>query len=148
MFNQYRIKQLFFFLFISSLVVTVNAQQTSDASYKTNVTEIPDALQRIMQLTPHQFEYNGEVAKQLKSKKGLQYGFITEGVASAFPQLVKERNVNYMFGKNAYRTATIKTVDESALIPVLVASIKQQQAEIEKLKAEVLQLKKQTAFKD
>ena len=35
----------------------------------------------------------------------------------------------------------IKTIDETGLIPVLVASIKEQQAEIEKLKRDIAELK-------
>ena len=47
-----------------------------------------------------------------------------------------------MFGKNAYRDANMKTVDEASLIPLLVASIKEQQQQIEELKAAVAELKK------
>ena len=55
--------------------------------------------------------------------------------------MVGEKSISYLFSKNTYRTATIKTIDESALIPVLVAAFKEQQAEIEKLKLEILELK-------
>ncbi len=51
-----------------------------------------------------------------------------------------------MFGKNVYRNAQIKIIDDASLIPVLVASIKEQQQEIEKLKNEVEKLKHGTAM--
>lgn len=46
-----------------------------------------------------------------------------------------------MFGKNVYRGTKVKTIDETSLIPVLVASIKEQQVEIEKLKKDITELK-------
>jgi hypothetical protein len=60
-----------------------------------------------------------------------------------FPDLITYRNYNYSAGKNMPRTAKIKSVDVEGLIPVLVASIKEQQLEIEKLKTEIQALKKQ-----
>ena len=59
--------------------------------------------------------------------------------------MVGQKNVSYMFGKNSYRDTKIKTIDESSLIPVLVAAIQQQQEQIEKLKVEVEALKKNSA---
>lgn len=121
------------------------AQDLSDTKIKKNIEPIDNPLQLVMQLEPKKYEYNVSDYKHLKLQPGSQYGFIAEDIQAVFPNLVKEKSVNYMFGKNVYRNATIKTVDESSLIPVLVASIKEQQAAIEQLKMEILQLKKQTA---
>ena len=121
------------------------AQDLSDTKIKKNIEPIDNPLQLVMQLEPKKYEYNVSDYKHLKLQPGSQYGFIAEDIQAIFPNLVKEKSVNYMFGKNVYRNATIKTVDESSLIPVLVASIKEQQAAIEQLKMEILQLKKQTA---
>jgi hypothetical protein len=46
-----------------------------------------------------------------------------------------------MFAKNGYRDASFKMVDETSLIPLLVASIKEQQEQIEQLKAAIEDLK-------
>ncbi|MFT3945463.1 MAG: tail fiber domain-containing protein [Agriterribacter sp.] len=132
----------FAFVFVAA---TLFAQDITDTKIKKNIEPIDNPLQRIMQLEPKKFEYNVGDYKHLKLQQGSQYGFIAEELQFIFPDLVKEKSVNYMFGKNVYRNSTIKTIDEAGLIPVLVASIKEQQAEIEKLKTEVLQLKKQTA---
>ncbi len=59
-----------------------------------------------------------------------------------FPELVKEKEVTYMYGKNAYRTKKVKVLDEEKLPHKMVALIKAQQTEIEKLKAEIAELKK------
>ena len=47
-----------------------------------------------------------------------------------------------MYSKNNYRNTKIKTIEETDLIPVLVASIKELNAEINKLKTEIDALKK------
>ncbi|MFT3746918.1 MAG: tail fiber domain-containing protein [Agriterribacter sp.] len=137
-------KVILFFSFVFASAVLF-AQDIPDTKIKKNIEPINNPLQRLIQLEPKKFEYNVGDYKHLKLQSGSQYGFIAEDLQSIFPDLVKEKSVNYMFGKNVYRNSTIKTIDEASLIPVLVASIKEQQAEIEKLKMEVLQLKKQTA---
>ena len=122
------------------------AQDITDRSIKKNVAAIDSPLQKITRLQPKQFEYNVGTFKHLKLKEGKQYGFIAEDVYSVFPNLVNEKSVSYRYGKNVYRHATIKTIDETSLIPVLVASIKEQQVEIEKLKTEELKLKNQIVY--
>ena len=59
--------------------------------------------------------------------------------------MVSQKNVSYMFGKNSYRDTKIKIIDETSLIPVLVAAIQQQQEQIEKLTVEVETLKKKSS---
>jgi hypothetical protein len=135
----------FAFLLTSGVIY---AQDIPDRSIKKNITTIDSPLQKIAQLQPKQFEYNAATFKHLKLKGGKQYGFIAEDVYAVFPDLVNEKSVSYRYGKNVYRNATIKTINEASLIPVLVASIKEQQAEIEKLKAEMLELKKQVVYSD
>lgn len=123
------------------------AQVIADASLKKNVTEIENPLQKIVQLQPREFVYNAKEYKQLGLSEGKQYGFLADNVKQVFPDMVREKKVSYRFGKNVYRDARINTVDETALIPVLVASIQSQQEEIEYLKTELLKLKKEMAAK-
>ncbi|MBZ4188359.1 tail fiber domain-containing protein [Niabella beijingensis] len=131
----------------SGVFSVAGAQTLSDKDIKKNVVPIDNPIGKIVQLEPRQFEYKAGDYKYLKLSEGAQYGFMAENMKTVFPELVKERKVSYMFGKNAYRDARVSTIDEAGLIPVLVASIKQQQQEIEQLKAELLQLKKETAGK-
>ena len=136
------IRRSFFFAVLVLGGFIVNAQDITDTDVKKNIASMEDQLQKLMQLQPKKYEYNISNFKYLKLQKGQQYGFIAEEVAAVFPELVKEKTVSYMYGKNAYRNATIKVVDEERLIPVLVASLKEQQNEIEKLKSELQELKK------
>lgn len=140
-FNAY-IRQTFLLAVLVGGAHIVNAQDISDTEVKKNISAMEDQLQKLMQLQPKNYEYNVNNFKYLKLQKGKQYGFIAEEVEAVFPELVKEKAVSYMYGKNVYRNATIKVVDEDRLIPVLVAALKEQQGEIEKLKAELQDLKK------
>ncbi|WP_026309738.1 tail fiber domain-containing protein [Niabella aurantiaca] len=131
----------------SCAAFVADAQTLTDKELKTRVAEIENPLQKIVQLEPKQFEYRVKGYKYLKLGEGARYGFIDDNIKRVFPGLVKEKKVSYMFGKNAYRDAKLNTIDETGLIPVLVAAIKQQQEEIELLKAELMKLKKETAGK-
>lgn len=123
------------------LSLGASAQNVSDADLKKNATNISEPLQKLSMLEPKSFEFNTTQFKNLQLPGGKQYGFLSEDVQQVFPELIRYRNMNYATGKNSYRTAKVKDMDMESLIPILVASIKEQQAEIEKLKAEVRDLK-------
>ena len=130
-------------LFTCFLFVTIcsGAQELPDAAIKKNIAAIDSPLQRLIQLSPVSFEYDHTNYKHLKLQEGRQYGFIAENLQPIFPTLVKERSVSYMYGKNVYRNARIRIIDESSLVPILVAAVQEQQSEMEKLKADVQELK-------
>ena len=120
-------------------------QDIPDAAIKKNISVIDNPLQKLVQLNPVVYEYDHANYKHFNFQHGRQYGFISEDIQTVFPSLVKQRAVSYMFGKNVYRNARIRVVDQDGLIPVLVASVKEQQLEIEKLKADLQDLKNKLA---
>lgn len=126
-------------LFISavSTAQTINDQQT-----KLNVTTINNPVERLSMLKPISFEYNTKQYKFLNLQSGKQYGFLSDNIQAVFPELVKEKRVSYMQGKNNYKSASIANINETSLIPVLVASIVEQQKQIDQLKSELEALKK------
>ncbi|HEX5024908.1 MAG TPA: tail fiber domain-containing protein [Agriterribacter sp.] len=126
---------------MSLISITLFAQEIPDSTIKKNIAVIDNPLERIIQLKPRQFEYDTDTFKKFKFQQGQQYGFIAEDIESVFPNLVNEKSVSYTYGKNATRNTRIKTVDEKSLIPVIIASMKEQQLQIEKLKAELEKLK-------
>jgi hypothetical protein len=131
-----------------SVSIIAYSQKLHDNEIKKNVTAINNSLQKLTQLQPRMFEYKTDQYKHLQLQGGTQYGFVAEDFQQVFPELVKEKSTSYMFGKNSYRNATLKTIDELSLIPVLVASIKEQQLQIEKLTSEleILKSRKNAAF--
>lgn len=135
------IKRTFLFTLISFIALSVNAQKITNTEITKNVQKIEGSLEKVAKLNPSVFEYDTKKFKHLNLKQGVQYGFLAEEVQLVFPELVKEKNIPFMFGKNTYRDASIKTVDEQSLIPVLVASVKELQLQIETLKEELEKVK-------
>jgi hypothetical protein len=133
--------KIIFSVFLSCISVLISAQSVSDSEIKKNLANISTPLQKLVQLEPKVFEYNTEKYKHLKLKSGKTFGFMADNMLQVFPELVTTKHSSYMFGKNVFRDTKIKIIDESSLIPVLVASIKEQQTEIEKLKKDIEELK-------
>lgn len=124
------------------MATTAFSQHLPDSEIKKNINPVTAPLQKLVQLEPKTYEFETNKFKYLKLQQGRKYGFLAENVQGIFPELVSEKSISYMFGKNSYRDASIKIVDELSLIPLLVASIKEQQQQIEKLQAEVEELKR------
>jgi len=135
-------KYLCVVLFFTAIAQSSSAQSVSDKQIKKNVSIISEPLKSVTALEPRVFEYNTAQFSQLRLPQGTQYGFISEEFQQVFPELVSQKNYSYMQGKNSYKRAAVKTVDMEGLIPVLVASIKEQQKEIDQLRIELDELKK------
>lgn len=124
------------------IVIAASAQKLSDSDLKTNITDIPAALENIVKLEPKIFDYRTEKRSLLYLPSGRQYGFMSENVEAVFPGIVASENKSIVFGKNNSRSVRIKSINTENLIPVLVASIKELKSEIDFLKQEIEQLKK------
>lgn len=120
----------------------VQAQDLTDNMIKTNVSHISEPLKVITSLQPMTFEYNTRQYSHLKLPSGRQYGFMAEDFQQVLPGLVHKKPYSFMSGKNSYRNATVKTIDMESLVPVLIASIKEQQTQIDQLRAELEALKR------
>ena len=116
-----------FFLFLSSVAIKANAQTPSSSKASAPV-QIDKSLKYVQKLEPRVFP-------------GDQYGFVTEDIQKVLPALISSNYTTVPAGKNQYRTVKTQKVDMQKLIPFLVGSIKEQQAEIEALKRELEQLK-------
>ncbi len=130
---------LILLFFISS---TGFGQVIPDHQVRTVIDDIQNPLQRLLTLEPKIYQYNTSQWKDIRLPGGNHYGFMPEHVEKVFPDLVNYQNHSYSAGKNMFRTAKIKTVDSESLIPILVASIKEQQEELAKLRKEIELLRK------
>ena len=128
-------------LILTALASTAYAQNISDKDIKTYVVSISNALEQLKQLEPVTYEYDTHKYKQLHLGKGKKYGFLAEDIQAIFPEMVHNRHVSYIYGKNQHRTLVVKKMDTESLIPVLVASIKELEAQIEALKTELFKIK-------
>lgn len=136
--KQYLFTGLAFFI----TIISVSAQKMNDSELKTNMNDISSALGNIVKLEPKTFDYRSEKRNLLQLPAGRQYGFLAENIDSVFPGMVRSENKLYAFGKNNTRTVSIANINTASLIPVLVASIKELKSEIDLLKEEMEQLKK------
>jgi len=125
--------------------VSAQTNTVNNTELKQNAQPLTNSLSYIEQLQPVSFEYDKSQAAKLKLPSGQQYGFIAEDVQKVLPSIVKSQKKMVPAGKNAFKTTEIKNVETESLIALLVASVKEQQAEIERLKADLQSLKSMTA---
>lgn len=98
----------------------------SDERLKTDIQEVPYGLSSVLALSPKKFKY-----KQTE-KEAL--GFIAQEVLQVIPEVVDvPKDEESMLG-----------IEYASLVPVLVAAIKEQQAQIQELRAELEALRNQS----
>lgn len=130
---------LCFFLFVC--VTTLSAQSIKEDELKVNVDKISNSTEQLKKLEPVTFKYDVDKFKHLKLPAGNQYGFLASNVKPEFPNMVYEASKVYTSGKNSSKVAKYSEVQTENLIPVLVAAIKEQQAQIDLLTKEINLLK-------
>lgn len=131
-------------LLLAAVSLTANAQKINEQELKVNVGKISNSTQHLKNLEPVTYKYDVDKYKHLKLPAGEQYGFMASNVQPEFPAMVYEASKVYESGKNNSKVAKYNEVQTENLIPVLVAAIKEQQAEIELLKKEVQLLKQKS----
>jgi hypothetical protein len=91
----------------------------SDARYKTHITPLNHALDKVLALRGVTYDWRADQFPDKRFGKGQQVGFIAQEVEKILPQIVTK-------DRNGYRA-----VDYSKVVPVLVEAIKEQQAQIQ-----------------
>lgn len=127
------------------LLIAASLKISAQEVVQNNVKPVENALSQVTKLQPVSFNYDKTWAEKLKLSARPQYGFVGADAKSALPEIVSVQAKDYPAGKNAFKSATITKVDYENLVPLLVASIKEQQLQIEALKNELNALKSQKA---
>ncbi|HRO40662.1 MAG TPA: tail fiber domain-containing protein [Flavobacteriales bacterium] len=107
---------------------------------KENVTDLSDALGVIDQLSPKSYDYLVEEYPQLGLPTGQQYGFMAQDLEQAIPEAVKDITFQATLdsaGQVLYPALSTKIVNTDAVIPFLVAAIKEQQQQIAAMQAQL-----------
>ena len=139
----YTVKTICIALVLTVVTKESSAQQAiADKDIKTNVSTIDSPLKSILALNPRIYEFKTGQYNHLNLPAGRQYGFMADEFRQVFPGLVYNKPYSFMVGKNQYRSATVNSINTDALIPILVASIQQQQQQIDQLRAELEAVKK------
>jgi hypothetical protein len=102
-------------------------QGLSDSRVKTNVVSMTEGLDKIDQIRPVTFDW--VPTENVSDREGADFGFIAQELEEVLPEVVHTRGDGY------------KTVMYEKVVPVLVQAMKEQQAMIEALKAEIELLK-------
>lgn len=105
---------------------------TSDERFKQQITNLPDALNNLLQLRGTSYFFNKEAFPASNFSSNKQIGLIAQEVEKIFPELVTTNGDGY------------KSVNYLGLIPVMIESIKDQQKQIAGLKKDYEELKKLT----
>ena len=114
--------------------VVAYSTSVSDERFKDNIETIPNALDKVMQLRGVEFDWNAT------SRKGQHdLGVVAQEVEKVLPELVKEKTL--CTGEFTDNEKEFKTVDYDKIVAVLIEAVKEQQEEIELLKANYSDLK-------
>lgn len=109
--------------------------ESSDAMLKQNIRNLDRGLASIMSLKPRAYEMKAGVTKD-KVKSGTKFGLVAQEVQAHLPEIVQnvkappKRDAS---GKPGAERTEYKAVNYTALIPVLIKAIQEQQARIEAL---------------
>jgi hypothetical protein len=101
----------------------------SDLRFKENIAGIGDALGKVLSLRGVTFDWRTDEYPDKNFDEGTHYGCVAQEVEAILPEVVRE-------GPDGD-----KAVAYSEIVPVLIESIKDQQQQIEDLRAEVSQLR-------
>ena len=101
----------------------ITAFYTSDKRHKNNIQTIPNALEKVTKLNGVTWEWNDDVNEVTKSTP--KTGLIAQEVQEVLPQVVIERQDGFL------------ALDYSKMMGLMVEAIKEQQIQIEELKAKI-----------
>lgn len=123
--------------FAGNVYVSGTITSASDARLKTDIRSLDGALNRIKGLRPSTYLFDDSKTKMRGLPKTRQIGLLAEDVKAVAPELVLDVPVVDNPGARDSKapTQTVQTVNYIGLIPVLVGAIKEQQVQIEALKA-------------
>lgn len=119
----------------TSLWATDGTINTSDAREKTNIKELRYGLKEIMLLHPVSYNWKKQPGD------GDRLGVLAQEIQKILPEVVRDYDyiIDEITGQKTKVKADRLGVMYSDIIPVLIHAIQEQQAEIEELKALVLQ---------
>jgi hypothetical protein len=96
----------------------------SDSRLKSNVAEIENSLDRVLQLRAVTFTWNDAIYPDLGLETGEDYGLLAQELAVVFPELVAlDEQSGFL------------RVDYEGLVPILIQAIQEQQIQIDELRS-------------
>ena len=106
---------------------------SSDITLKKNIEPLKDSLSRVLNLNPVSFNWDEDIVPNLAKDYPQMVGLIAQEVELIVPEVVCNTKVNIKGDKSK----EVKRVLYENLVPLLIDSIKDQQQQIEELKARI-----------
>lgn len=119
-------------LHVNGDIIANSISGTSDVRFKTNIRPVTNALDKIKALRGVYFNWKQEAFPQKGFGSQDELGFIAQEVETVVPEVVSKEK-----SEDEYRS-----VKYDKLVALLVEAMKEQQKQIDELKAEIVQLKK------
>lgn len=121
-------------------VYTTGTYQPSDVKLKRNIKTEASVLDKVMKLRPVSYEYKTDEMKHMSLPEKTQHGFVAQELQQVFPEMVKESQQLVIENNKIAKTEDFTAVNYTALIPVLIKAIQEQQVMIEDLKKQISEL--------
>jgi len=115
-------------LYVNGTAYSTGGWSGSDFRWKKNILPLNNLLSGIQQLIPVSYEWRRDEYPEINFDEGRQFGLIAQEVEKVFPELVRTDDNDY------------KAVSYEKLTVVLLEAIKEQQTQINELKALVNKL--------
>ena len=116
-------------------------QGVSDERFKKNIELIPNALEKINLIHGYTFEYDLENEDLTYIPKlGRDIGVLAQEIEKAIPEAVSLAPIDRNEDDESKSGKNYLTVNYEKIIPLLIQSIKEQQAQIQELSAKITQL--------
>jgi hypothetical protein len=114
--------------------ITGDVNSTSDIRYKKNIEPIDNALEKVQSLNGVTFDWDNDAFPETEHTKKPEFteratGVIAQDVEKVLPEAVRENSDGF------------KNVAYGNMVGLLIEAIKEQQTQIDELKAEVAELK-------
>jgi len=127
-------------------VFTTTAYYPSDINLKRDIQDISNPMSIINKLNPKSYLFKQQENQAMNLPNGVHYGLISQEVENILPGLVKNsvHPARYdSHGNVVHPEIKYKALNYTELIPFLIAGMKEQQSQIEKLQARVDNLEQQ-----
>ncbi|MBK9147859.1 MAG: tail fiber domain-containing protein [Flavobacteriales bacterium] len=121
---------------------------TSDEALKTDVEDLTQGLEIISELRPTTYHFDTDTYAEMNLPAGNQFGFIAQEVEEVLPELVGQTTFIGRIdslGNVIAPDQTVKTLNYVGLIPILVAGMQEQQAQIAAQNATIAAMQQQLA---
>ncbi|MBA3664939.1 MAG: tail fiber domain-containing protein [Bacteroidetes bacterium] len=123
-------------------------QNVSDERLKKNIVTISNATSKIKQLRGVEYFFDTDKYDDINLPTEKQYGFIAQEVEKILPEIVREAIISGNQNKkannsflNENKDYQFKVLSYTYIIPLLVETAKEQDAKIQALEKEILELK-------